>query len=33
MKFDENGDPQNAAETVYVAQDGKWVFKETKALE
>jgi branched-chain amino acid transport system substrate-binding protein len=33
MSFNEEGDPENASETVYVAQDGAWVYKETKALE
>jgi branched-chain amino acid transport system substrate-binding protein len=33
MSFNEEGDPENASETVYVAQDGKWEYKETKALE
>jgi branched-chain amino acid transport system substrate-binding protein len=33
MSFNEEGDPANAAETVYEAADGKWAFKETKAIE
>jgi branched-chain amino acid transport system substrate-binding protein len=33
MSFNEQGDPTNAAETVYVATRGKWAYKETKALE
>jgi branched-chain amino acid transport system substrate-binding protein len=33
MSFNEQGDPQNAAETVYEATGGEWKFKETKALE
>jgi branched-chain amino acid transport system substrate-binding protein len=33
MSFDDNGDPENATETVYVAKGGQWTFKETKALE
>ena len=33
MSFNEEGDPENASETVYIAQGGKWVYKETKALE
>jgi len=33
MSFNENGDPKNAAETVYEATGGKWQYKETKALE
>ena len=32
MSFDENGDPKKAAETVYKATGGKWVFETTKAL-
>jgi branched-chain amino acid transport system substrate-binding protein len=33
MSFDENGDPENATETVYIAEGGAWNFHATKALE
>ena len=33
MSFNEEGDPQNATETVYLANNGAWEFEETKALE
>ena len=33
MSFNDEGDPENASETVYMAQGGAWTFKETKALE
>ncbi len=33
MSFNEEGDPENAAETVYLANNGAWEFKETKTLE
>lgn len=33
MSFDENGDPENATETVYLAKGGAWTFFATKALE
>jgi branched-chain amino acid transport system substrate-binding protein len=33
MSFNEDGDPKNAAETVYLANDGAWQYKETKAVE
>jgi branched-chain amino acid transport system substrate-binding protein len=33
MSFNEQGDPKNAAETVYEATGGAWKYKETKALE
>jgi branched-chain amino acid transport system substrate-binding protein len=33
MSFGETGDPENATETVYLAKDGAWTFKEAKALQ
>jgi len=33
LSFDDNGDPENATETVYTAKNGAWTFKETKAIQ
>jgi hypothetical protein len=33
MSFDENGDPVEATETVYLAKGGEWTFFATKALK
>ena len=32
MSFDENGDPASKVESVYLADGGKWVWKETVAV-
>jgi branched-chain amino acid transport system substrate-binding protein len=32
MSFDENGDPASKVESVYLAEDGKWVWKETVSI-
>jgi branched-chain amino acid transport system substrate-binding protein len=33
MTFNEEGDPQNATETIYQAKGGEWTFLETRAIE
>jgi branched-chain amino acid transport system substrate-binding protein len=33
MSFNEEGDPENATETIYQAKGGEWTFLETRAIE
>jgi branched-chain amino acid transport system substrate-binding protein len=33
MSFNEEGDPENATETIYQAKDGEWTFLETRPAE
>jgi branched-chain amino acid transport system substrate-binding protein len=33
MSFNDEGDPENATETIYQAKGGEWTFLETRAIE